>query len=84
MAELPTRSDGPDEGPGGRRKAEHIDLCRTDAVEVAAPCGWDDVHLLHDALPELDRDEVRLDVGFLGHRLAAPLMIASMTGWKCR
>jgi isopentenyl-diphosphate delta-isomerase len=64
----------------GRRKAEHIDLCRTDAVEVAAPCGWDDIHLLHEALPELERGEVRLDVSFLGHRLAAPLMIASMTG----
>lgn len=64
----------------GRRKAEHIDLCRTSAVEVAASCSWDDIALLHDALPELERGEVRLDVTFLGHHLAAPLMIASMTG----
>jgi isopentenyl-diphosphate delta-isomerase len=38
------------------------------------------VHLPHDALPELDRGAVRLDVDFLGHRLGAPLIISSMTG----
>jgi isopentenyl-diphosphate delta-isomerase len=63
-----------------QRKAEHIDLCRTDAVEVAPATPWDDIHLPHNALPEIDRDEVRLDTSFLGHRLAAPLVIASMTG----
>jgi isopentenyl-diphosphate delta-isomerase len=64
----------------GTRKAQHIDLARTSAAEVAAAANWDDIHLPHDALPELDRDEVRLDMTFLGRRLAAPLMIASMTG----
>jgi isopentenyl-diphosphate delta-isomerase len=73
-------TDGGDEGESSRRKAEHIELARTSAVEVGAPCVWDDVYLLHDALPELDRDEIRLDIDFLGHRLLAPLVIASMTG----
>jgi isopentenyl-diphosphate delta-isomerase len=70
----------PDGQTASQRKGEHIDLCRTDAVEVASAAPWDDIHLPHDALPEIDRDEVRLDTRFLGHRLAAPLLIASMTG----
>ena len=73
-------STPPPTTPDSTRKAEHIELTRTDVVEVAAAAGWDDIHLLHDALPELDRDEVRLAVDFLGHRLAAPLLISSMTG----
>src|SRR4051794_23760551 len=70
----------PATSPVGVRKSQHIDLCRTDAVEIAGAVSWGDFHLMHNALPELNRDEVRLDTRFLGHRLAAPLLIASMTG----
>jgi isopentenyl-diphosphate delta-isomerase len=38
------------------------------------------VHLLHNALPEVDRDAIDLSVDFLGKRLSAPLVIAGMTG----
>jgi isopentenyl-diphosphate delta-isomerase len=35
---------------------------------------------VHNALPELDLDEIDLGVKFLGKRLKAPILISSMTG----
>ena len=40
----------------------------------------DNVRLVHDALPELDADAIDTSVLVLGKRLAAPLLIAAMTG----
>jgi isopentenyl-diphosphate delta-isomerase len=62
------------------RKAEHIELVLDKAVEVTASPGWEDVELVHEALPELDRDDVDLATDLLGSRLRAPLVIAAMTG----
>jgi len=42
--------------------------------------GWADVHLVHSALPATDLAAVDLSTALLGHRLAAPLVIAAMTG----
>ncbi|MCI4327936.1 MAG: alpha-hydroxy-acid oxidizing protein, partial [Thermoplasmata archaeon] len=41
---------------------------------------WNDVQLVHNALPEVDFDEVDPSVELFGHRLRAPLMITGMTG----
>jgi len=41
---------------------------------------WNDVQLVHRALPELDFAEVDPSVTLLGHRLAAPIVITGMTG----
>lgn len=49
-------------------------------VETRTAAGWDDVHLLHDALPDVDADEVDLSRRFLGRKLALPLVISGMTG----
>ncbi len=49
-------------------------------VEARTSAGWEDVHLVHEALPRTDLDRIDLSVEFLGHRLRAPLVIASMTG----
>lgn len=38
------------------------------------------VHLIHNALPELDLDEINTSTSFLGFELAAPILIDSMTG----
>lgn len=63
-----------------KRKGEHI----TNALEIGDPAagsaGWEDVQLLHDALPGYDFDEVDLGIEFLGRQLPLPLLISGMTG----
>lgn len=41
---------------------------------------WDDIQLVHRALPEIDFAEIDTSVDLLGHRLAAPIVITGMTG----
>ena len=41
---------------------------------------WNDVQLIHNALPEIDFEDVDPSVTLLGHRLNAPLLITGMTG----
>jgi isopentenyl-diphosphate delta-isomerase len=62
------------------RKADHLRLSATGDVDALAGPGWDDVHLVHEALPELDQCAIDLSAEFLGHSLRAPLVIAGMTG----
>ncbi len=63
------------------RKADHLDLCRSDRVEFrAATTLLECVKLLHQSLPELAVDEVTTEVELLGRRLRAPVVIAAMTG----
>jgi isopentenyl-diphosphate delta-isomerase len=63
-----------------QRKADHLRLSADGDVDALAGAGWDDVHLVHEALPGLDQCDVDLSVEFLRRRLAAPLAIAGMTG----
>lgn len=62
------------------RKGEHLRLTATGDVGTRTGAGWDDVHLVHEAVPAVDFDAVDLRVRFLGRTLAAPLFIAGMTG----
>ena len=62
------------------RKADHIDITTQRAVTAAVSPGWEDVHLVHQTLPEIDLADVDLGGTLFGHRLGAPLVIASMTG----
>ncbi|HVR89315.1 MAG TPA: type 2 isopentenyl-diphosphate Delta-isomerase [Candidatus Limnocylindria bacterium] len=63
-----------------RRKAEHLRIAAEEDVETRRAAGWDDVHLVHDALPVVDAASVDLGATLLGQRLALPLVIAGMTG----
>ena len=62
------------------RKAEHLELSMNAPVEGVSGPGWADVELVHEALPEVDLEEVDLRVELLGRELRAPVMIAAMTG----
>ena len=63
-----------------RRKAEHLRLAAEADVETRTSAGWEDVHIVHDALPETDAAEIDVGATFLGRRLALPLLISGMTG----
>jgi isopentenyl-diphosphate delta-isomerase len=62
-----------------QRKSAHIEICASEDVQ-AARNAWDDVTIVHNAVPELDFDEIDAGVVFLGKRLKAPIIVAAMTG----
>lgn len=61
------------------RKAEHLRINLERDVK-ASRNPWDDVRLRHNALPEIDRDQVDLGLDLFGRRLEAPVVISGMTG----
>jgi len=61
------------------RKAEHIRLALDQRMQLGVNY-FDEYHFEHAALPEIDFDDIDIGVDFLGHRLAAPLLVSSMTG----
>ena len=64
-----------------RRKDSHLDLCAKGEVEPAGSDAlFDDVHLIHESLPELCEADLDLSCSFLGKRLRLPLLITAMTG----
>ena len=62
------------------RKSEVIDLIRGDPDVDRRRAYFDQLHLRHRALPELDLDHVDPSIEFMGKRLSFPLLISSMTG----
>jgi isopentenyl-diphosphate delta-isomerase len=78
MADRPPRQDS---SSLLERKDEHLDLAATGDVSFRGRTTLlEQVGLVHDALPELARDEIDLGTTFLGKTLRAPLIIAAMTG----
>ena len=64
-----------------QRKKEHLELC-LDSKAILSPTGsgLGSYTFVHNALPDLDIDEIDTETTFLGKRLKAPLLISSMTG----
>jgi isopentenyl-diphosphate delta-isomerase len=64
-----------------RRKADHLDLTiRGDVGFKHKTTLFEDVRLIHNALPEVAYEEIDLSTRVLGKRLRAPILIAAMTG----
>lgn len=64
-----------------QRKKEHLELCLDgQTVTGSFGTGLDRYSFLHNALPEVDIDEIDLRASFLGRQLKAPVLISSMTG----
>lgn len=61
------------------RKADHVRLAAEGTGEVGGSA-WGDVHLIPQAVPAVDPDDVDTRVDLLGASLRLPLMIAGMTG----
>ncbi|MDX2168637.1 MAG: type 2 isopentenyl-diphosphate Delta-isomerase [Deltaproteobacteria bacterium] len=63
------------------RKQSHLDLCEHEQVEYQGKTTlFEDVDLIHNAIPELALADIDLGVEFVGKRLRAPLLITGMTG----
>jgi len=63
------------------RKRSHLELCQAEEVEYSGKTTlFEEVDLVHDALPELAVGEVDVATRLLGKHLRAPLLITGMTG----
>jgi isopentenyl-diphosphate delta-isomerase len=47
---------------------------------VSGSAGWSDIHLVHQALPTVDAEDIDVATNLLGRRLSFPLIIPGMTG----
>jgi isopentenyl-diphosphate delta-isomerase len=65
----------------GERKADHIEVCLKEDVQAKkATTGFEDVHLVHKALPEIEREKIDLKTTVFGYRFSAPFFVGAMTG----
>ena len=62
------------------RKADHIRINLEEDVSSELTNGLEKYHFVHEALPDIDLDEIRLDQIFFGKEVNVPLLISSMTG----
>lgn len=61
------------------RKLDHLRICLEEEIESGST-GFENIRLVHDALPSGDMDSLDLRTEFLGHQLGSPLFISAMTG----
>src|SRR5665648_199724 len=65
----------------GKRKIDHIKICldkKSQAKTVTA--GFEDLQLVHRALPEINKSKINLSTTFLGKKFNAPIIVGAMTG----
>jgi isopentenyl-diphosphate delta-isomerase len=71
--EMPSQTEG--------RKADHIQICLKENVQARkTTSGFEDVFLVHRALPEIDREEINLSSTVFNHKFSAPIIVEAITG----
>jgi len=64
-----------------RRKADHIKICLNEKAQARkATTGFEDIHFIHKALPEISKQKIDLSTHLFGHKLEAPFIVGAMTG----
>ena len=63
------------------RKLEHLLICENYDVEFKnKTTGFEDIELIHNVLPEVDKNEIDLSTSVFGKKLDSPLFITAITG----
>lgn len=62
------------------RKKDHVDLTASGKADYEKKSGFERYDFVHNALPELDPNEIDISTSILGRTFSAPLFISSMTG----
>ena len=58
------------------RKLEHLLICENYDVEFKnKTTGFEDIELIHNVLPEIDKNEIDLSTSAFGKKLNSPLLI---------
>jgi isopentenyl-diphosphate delta-isomerase len=66
--------------PISKRKSDHIDINLNQDVRSGLSNGLERFRFTHEALPEINLDEVDPSLEVFNHHLSAPILISSMTG----
>ncbi len=66
--------------PLQQRKADHIKINLEKDVRSALTSGLEQYHFVHEALPELNLENVDTSLAVFGKQLSAPVLVSSMTG----
>jgi isopentenyl-diphosphate Delta-isomerase len=65
----------------GKRKIDHIRICLDNKAQAKnATAGFEDIQLVHRALPEVNKQKINLSNSFLGKKFSAPIIVGAMTG----
>jgi len=70
----------PKVAPITERKDDHIKINLEQDVRSALTSGLEKFSFVHQALPELNLDEVDTSLSLFGKKLQAPILVSSMTG----
>ncbi len=63
------------------RKLEHLLICENYDVEFKdKTTGFEDIELIHNVLPEIDKNKIDLSTSVFGKKLDSPLFITAITG----
>jgi len=63
------------------RKTDHLEICLTENVQARRiTTGFEELFLVHKALPEINRKEINLFTKVFNHKFSAPLIVEPMTG----
>ncbi|HCI80117.1 MAG TPA: type 2 isopentenyl-diphosphate Delta-isomerase [Ktedonobacter sp.] len=63
-----------------QRKIEHVSVALGQDVAAPQRANWSDIQFVHQALPEVNLDDIDTSVSFLGRTLRYPLFMSSLTG----
>ncbi len=66
--------------PISARKSDHIRINLEENVQSGLTTGLERINFIHQALPELNLEEINLQQVLFGKTLRAPILISSMTG----
>ncbi|MEW5720258.1 MAG: alpha-hydroxy-acid oxidizing protein, partial [Chloroflexota bacterium] len=70
----------PDETTHASRKLEHLRINLQENVQFRQSNGLERYRFVHQALSEINQNEISLATTFFGKKLRAPILISSMTG----
>jgi isopentenyl-diphosphate delta-isomerase len=63
------------------RKSDHLEICLEENVQARhVTTGFEEIHLVHRALPEVERSKIDLSTKVFNHKFSAPIIVESITG----
>ncbi|MCJ7694180.1 MAG: type 2 isopentenyl-diphosphate Delta-isomerase, partial [Anaerolineaceae bacterium] len=62
------------------RKADHIRINLEKDVKSSITTGLDDIQFIHQALPEINLEDIHIEQSLFNKGISSPILISSMTG----